>query len=561
MTDPPATSTTKTITLTGGKAGHTYTLYQVFTGKVDGTQLTNVQWGNGVTDTFKGTKSTAAAYAKEVADANDARATAQALITAGALTNGTAKTLTADGNVVFDNLAEGYYVVVDTNGNTTPKEGDYSSAIIVQVVKDVNMALKGSAPTSEKKVKDINDSLAVTEGTNPTGWQDSADYDIGDDVPFQLKATTADNVAAYKKYHITFQDKQSAGLDAPASFTITVPGTTETMSLAYDATAAVTKEVTLGTGENAVTVVVKAEKATPAEGRTFAIKVSFENKVTGALLPADLSSKPILVEYTSKLNNSAKLGSTGNPNEMYITYSSNPESADDSEEGKTPDDKVIVFTYNLKVDKTDEDGNALKGAGFTLYKKNGAGTYVAVGSEVKGTDLTTFTWTGLDDGDYKLEETTVPTGYNKAQDVTFTVEATHDPESTDPKLTKLEVKNVTPTTATISADKDATGEAIASDSYTQATKYDANATYYTESEGTYNQATVADADAFAAGTFYTKTTETNMSANLSTTIINKSGATLPETGGIGTTIFYIIGAILVIGAGVVLVTRRRMSAN
>ena len=52
-----------------------------------------------------------------------------------------------------------------------------------------------------------------------------------------------------------------------------------------------------------------------------------------------------------------------------------------------------------------------------------------------------------------------------------------------------------------------------------------------------------------------------MSANLSTTIINKSGATLPETGGIGTTIFYIIGAILVIGAGVVLVTRRRMSAN
>ena len=98
-TDPPATSTTKTITLTGGKAGHTYTLYQVFTGKVDGTQLTNVQWGNGVTDTFKGTKSTAAAYAKEVADANDARATAQALITAGALTNGTAKTLTADGNV------------------------------------------------------------------------------------------------------------------------------------------------------------------------------------------------------------------------------------------------------------------------------------------------------------------------------------------------------------------------------------------------------------------------------------------------------------------------------
>lgn len=44
-------------------------------------------------------------------------------------------------------------------------------------------------------------------------------------------------------------------------------------------------------------------------------------------------------------------------------------------------------------------------------------------------------------------------------------------------------------------------------------------------------------------------------------IENKQGAELPSTGGIGTTIFYILGAILVLGAGIVLVTRRRMSAN
>lgn len=42
---------------------------------------------------------------------------------------------------------------------------------------------------------------------------------------------------------------------------------------------------------------------------------------------------------------------------------------------------------------------------------------------------------------------------------------------------------------------------------------------------------------------------------------NNAGSVLPSTGGIGTTIFYIIGAILVIGAGVVLVTRRRMNAQ
>ena len=41
-------------------------------------------------------------------------------------------------------------------------------------------------------------------------------------------------------------------------------------------------------------------------------------------------------------------------------------------------------------------------------------------------------------------------------------------------------------------------------------------------------------------------------------IANNSGATLPETGGIGTTLFYVIGALLVVGAGVLLVTKKRM---
>ena len=45
---------------------------------------------------------------------------------------------------------------------------------------------------------------------------------------------------------------------------------------------------------------------------------------------------------------------------------------------------------------------------------------------------------------------------------------------------------------------------------------------------------------------------------LYTTVINKSGAELPSTGGIGTTIFYVVGGLLVVGAGIVLVTKKRM---
>lgn len=44
-------------------------------------------------------------------------------------------------------------------------------------------------------------------------------------------------------------------------------------------------------------------------------------------------------------------------------------------------------------------------------------------------------------------------------------------------------------------------------------------------------------------------------------IVNNSGATLPETGGIGTTIFYAAGALLVVGAGVLLVTKKRMNKS
>ncbi len=49
--------------------------------------------------------------------------------------------------------------------------------------------------------------------------------------------------------------------------------------------------------------------------------------------------------------------------------------------------------------------------------------------------------------------------------------------------------------------------------------------------------------------------------NLSANIKNKAGSTLPSTGGIGTTIFYVVGSVLVIGAAVVLITRKRMGKS
>ena len=203
-----------------------------------------------------------------------------------------------------------------------------------------------------------------------------------------------------------------------------------------------------------------------------------------------------------------------------LTYTNNPNDEQAGENGETPKDVVIVFTYQTIVNKvtknpaydaskdtgktgTDSDGNTefipLKGAGFTLYKKNASGAYEAVGSELKGEDMTTFTWSGLDDGDYKLVETTTPSGYNTIPDIEFTITATHDVSSDNPTLISL-----------------------------------------------------------SGGDKFTGVISTGV---VSANIENQSGAQLPSTGGIGTTIFYVLGSVLVIGAAVLLVTKKRMSTK
>lgn len=539
---------------------HSYEAYQIFTGDLvedehGNKTLSNIGWGNGITvdATFaaaiealrtgkdaEGYKAlTATSTAAEFADAIGAlnathdSATAQAVAAAigAALSSTTAGTGSATG---VSGLQPGYYLIqdaaaptapVDEDGNATGNSGAMTR-YIVQVVGTVTIAEKASVPSVEKKVGDVND----TEG-GAAAYQDSADYDIGDAVPFKITATTASTVHDYVKYHVTIVDDQSAGLDAPEQFSIAVL-TGDPLTVANTANATATKTV----GKIKVTATVISA------GADFQIKVTFENtdnngKTENLVKLGDgADSTPIVVSYSSVLNSSAELGATGNPNEVYLKYSNNPNSTDDSDtdEGKTPKDKVIVFTYKPVINKVDENDQPLVGAGFTLYKEVATGyvaqegetvqtgaaiktalatqnssinaaalkdasNYVAKAMTLVTGSQTSFEFKGIDDGKYVLVETTIPEGYNAFVAEEFEVTATHDAESDDPQLTAL------------------TGG---------------------------NRLT----GAVDAGTLTGK-------------VENKSGATLPSTGGMGTTIFYIIGAILVIGAGVVLVTRRRMSAN
>ena len=493
--DDPATTTKYTITITPANPGHTFTAYQVFKGDLSekGTTatLSNVQWGDNINSAALIADSDLATALPALAGkANPTAAdVADALSATGADANKFAKiaqkhttgTGTASGafnteakSYTISNLDAGYYLIVDTTANLP--ENDSYSGYILQVVKNIEVIPKGSTPSVVKKVKDINDSTGIE-----TGWQDSADYDIGDRVPFQLTATLGD-INPYETYKVVFHDTLSEGLTLDKdSITVKVANTT--------LTTAQFSVVTENLGHT------HKDAANAADGdQPFDIVIT-DVKALGAK-----DRDVITVEYTATLNRNAVIGSAGNPNEVYLEYSNNPNAEGT---GKTPKDKVTVFTFKFVVNKTDASGNPLTGAGFTLYKQNSDGQYVAVGEEKTGTNMTTFTWEGIDNGNYKLSETTTPPGFNTMADVEFTVTAEHDQTADDPQLTSLYV----PTFVTGPINGDV------------------------------------------------------QTGTLTTTVVNNSGSVLPGTGGIGTTIFYIVGSVLLVGAAVLLITKKRVSAE
>ena len=456
----PAMAANATISVQAGD-NRTYDVYQIFTGDLDEKEnekiLSNVKWGKNGT----GTKGNAVEQ-----DVLDTLAAAAGSDTEKLAVIQTYVNLTSEkfGSVSKGNsltAPTGYYLFKDTGAIG---EGEAYSLYVVKVVGTTEIKPKKGTVSSWKKVKDTNDTAGTT-----TDWQDSADYDINDDVPFQLTGTVPADYANYKTYNYVLHDEQSAGLTFDKnSVKVYVDGT----------------EIT--EGFEVVTTGLE-------DGCTFEVKFANLKEID-----AVKTGSKITVEYTSELNTSAVVGAVGNPNIMYLEYSNNPNG---SGTGTTPEDKVIVFTYKTVINKVDKNENPLAGAEFALSKKLANGSWESI-AVVKNPEGTTFTFIGLDDGDYKLEETTTPEGYNTIAPVEFIVTAEHTIESADPALTNL-TGNVK------------TGEIT-----------------------------------------FTINVE---AGSLSSDVINQSGATLPETGGIGTTIFYVLGGVLVIGAVVLLVTKKRMA--
>ena len=453
---------------------HTYEVYQIFTGDLSDGVLSNVKYGENGAKT-KGTEVTAAEL-KQLTDVNVEGKTDQdkldVIKTFAKLDSTPITTLTKTSTTY--SAAPGYYLIKDKDGSVSGN--DANTLYITKVVGDVTISPKSDVPSFQKKVKDTNDTTGDT-----TGWQDSADYDFGDKVPFQLKATLPSNYADYKTYYLAFHDVEETGL----YFNV------DSVKVAVDGTAVDASNYTVKTAKDLT------------DGCTFEVVFTNLKNVANAK-----ASSEITVDYTSTLTEKAVLGDQGNVNKAKLQFSNNPNSEQGGEStptGETPWDNVIVFTYKVVVNKVNENKEALKGAAFKLEKKIKDADNQLVKEFTAGKD-TSFTFSGLDDGDYILTETTTPAGYNTIKPITFTVTADHKVEWTTEERTDVLTSlngHATSGEITFAADKSA--------------------------------------------------------GSLTADVVNVKGSNLPSTGGMGTVMLYVAGvAVFVLaGATLVMALRRR----
>ena len=481
-----------TLTVNNTETGHTYEAYQVFKGRLDSGTLSDIEWGEDV----DGAALSAAKYgnkaakdiAKELKNATDAEAFANN-VAGGNGAKSYLKTAThsvkgeTSQRKAITGLSAGYYLLKDTIDSSTAAQPAAYTKFILKVVGNVDVTPKTDTPSVEKKVQE-NSNKYVTDGGYGAGYNDVADYNIGDAVPFKLIGTVP-NMDRYDTYKYTFNDTASNGLTLPS--------------------------------KNGVKVYVADDKAgTNKADITSSAAITVEDQnLTAAFtdlktVKGVIAGKYIIVEYSATLNGNAVIGLPGNENAVKLTFSNNPNQSGQggsNPQGETPEDKVIVFTYQLngtKVDATDKN-KTLKDAEFKLQRQSDNkwaqitdGKVTAWGDEgnatvVKSDDNGNFSVAGLDDGTYNVKETKAPAGYDLPADpfvVTLTAQTKNNQEW-----------DGTPANALINP-----------------------------TNGQFNE-----------------------------TFVNNAGSSLPSTGGMGTTILYAAGAAIVLVAafGIAFAVRRR----
>ena len=534
----------------GEHDGHTYEAYQILSGTAsvgaDGrTVLADIKWGTGfpVVDFLTALKSNtvfgaaganlfddltsddegARKFAEKISMNSFSAAQKEALAqTVSSVISNFNKDKTDTEKlkpIASDNTAPyvltvpaGYYMIKDKDGSLAGKENVDYTDIILQVSEEVDVHHKGSIPTVKKEVSEYNSEYGEYIGVA-----------AGTEFYYKLIGTLPEDFANYDKYQYTFSDELSTGINYVGIERVFISRTTGE------------EELHQHSSTNPYGYQVEPD------GNT--VKIKFADLKHGGTNPHALkSSDKIVVIYKAKLNGNAVIGGTGNENKVKLEYSNNPNGEGI---GFTSTDSTKTYTYGVRLEKYDGEkpDTKLKDVKFLLYREVSVSvveggtkisvivkeyaevvdncikdwhrqeygtTAIPVGATEMSTDVNGIIMIrGLDSSkDYCLQETATNDGFNKIEDpIKFNLTAKLDTTT----------ETITNVTATVTSD----------------------ACHVDTANPTWEESGV------------------KMGVNLK--IPNYKGTVLPTTGGMGTTLFYLLGSILVIGAVVLLVTKKRMT--
>ena len=538
----------QTITVSYANAGHVYKAHQIFKGDLaENGKLTNIHWGAGVdgpgiVSALKAHEDLKADFAdagsaEDVAailaayNENNENAKIEAfarVVAANLNKNGdTSAAPVKDGDVykytIETERGDGYYIVMDA---AEIAQGDAATKYILRVVGNVEVTAKAEAPTLEKKIQEGEDLVDV----NNVSIGDKVNYVLTSKVPAMTE---------YNKYFFVINDTMSKGLTFNDDIVITIGGVALVEGTDY------TVEVT----EN--------------ENGTTSFSIIFKNFIERK----GQAGQEIKVTYSATLNEDAIVGEEGNTNTVHLVYSNNPnvESIPDEGEnpdkpgpdddkivGKTPDDTVVTHTSGLKLVKVDQNEKPLAGAKFKI---EGTSVKVVIINRNIFVESTEGTYFRLTDGTYTETEP---------------VENVTDHLYENPAVKYELVEEVVEDTVTEKVVTEAWVDANGVIEFVGLGAGDYTITEMVAPEG-YNMLTdpIEIKISFNAGVKpkWTATQKVgekdvalNMDGNLFTfNVVNKAGATLPTTGGMGTTLFYVVGAVLVLAAVVMLITKKRVA--
>ena len=424
-------------------------------------------------------------------------------------------------NVKIANLALGYYVIED-EGAKTP----ISALVLDTTTKDATVTIKADKPAIDKKIDGDKDTDPSTNGE--VEMNNAA---IGDKVPYILTSKVPD-MTGYTKYFYIVHDTLSKGLTFNNDVEITVGG--QTLSKDTDYTVS---QTTLDNGETAVKIVFK----------------DFYNKYK------DNAGADIVIKYSATIDTDAVIGVEGNPNKVNLEYSHNPNLTPEGVDEPTPGDKengvtgttpneiTKTFVTGIKIIKVDEKGNKLEGAEFEL--KGERLNTVLVKKDVF-TESPDGTYYKLKDGTYTKE---APSGNDDLYESTTTKYKLETKTEVIEKAQEVQYKG------TVGHDGVLRFDGLAAGKYeiTELKAPDGYNLIKTPIKVTI----ICNLPENGEGNCTWEVTEPGQVVDgiIELKVVNKTGAELPSTGGMGTTMFYVIGGILVALAAVLMIVRKRMS--